>query len=346
MTRTPRLVAALASGALALGLAVGAPGAASAGPADRAGSWLEKQLTGGLVHNDAYDFDDYGLTADTGMALAAVGGQRKAVKQITRALAKNVDSWTTGADFGSSDVYAGSVAKAVVFAQTAGADPKDFGGVDLVKRLAARIGSEKGAVGRLQDKTAETDYANTLGQAYAAAGLANAGSKKARGAVRFLLAQQCSSGAFRLYFAAPDAADQTCDGAARKKDRAPDTDATAIAVLNLQSIDRPGPRVRKSIASALGWLGRTQRRDGGFRGGPTTKTPNANSTGLAAWALAQGGECEAATRAATWVRKLQRKNGAIAYDPAALKAGVSADTLDQWRRATAQAAPGLTRPGC
>lgn len=346
MIRMPRLVVALTSGALALGLSVGATGAASAASADRAGDWLEKQLTGGLIHNDAYDFDDYGLTADTGMALVAVGGHRKAVKQTTRALADHVDSWTTGADFGSGDVYAGSVAKALVFAQTAGVDPKNFGGVDLVKRLGARISSEKGTVGRLQDKTADTDYANTLGQAYAAAGLSDAGSKKARATVGFLLAQQCEAGFFRLYFADADAQDQTCDGAARKKDRAPDTDATAIAVVALQSIDRPTARVEKSVASALAWLERTQGRDGGFRGGRSTTDPNANSTGLAAWALARGGECEAAKRAATWVRTLQRKDGAVAYDKAALKAGVSADTLDQWRRATAQAAPGLTLPGC
>lgn len=346
MTRMPRLVAALASGALALGLSVGATGTASAAPADRAGNWLEKQLTGGLIHNDVYDFDDYGLTADTGMALVAVGGHRKAVKQVSRALATNVDSWTTGVDFGSSDVYAGSVAKALVFAQTAGANPKDFGDVNLVKRLNGRISSEKGTVGRLRDKTSETDYANTLGQAYAAAGLTNAGSKKAKAAMRFLLAQQCEAGFFRLYFADADASDQTCDGAAKKKDRAPDTDATAIAVVGLQSIDKPSAQVRKSIASALAWLARTQARDGGFGGGPSTKAPNANSTGLAAWALAQGGECGAAKQAAAWVRKLQRKNGAVAYDKAALKAGVSADTLDQWRRSTAQAAPGLGRPGC
>ena len=344
MSRTPRLAAAFIAGALALGLAIGPTTSASASPG-RAGDWLASQLTDGLIHNDVYDFDDYGLTADTGMALAAVGGHAGPVRQIKRALARHVDSWTTGVDFGSNDVYAGSVAKALVFAQTTGARPRHFGGVDLVKRLNGRISSKSGIAGRLQDRTTGTDYANTLGQAYAAAGLTKARSAKAKPAVRFLLRQQCSAGFFRLYFADASAKNQTCDGAARKH-RAPDTDATAIAVLNLQSIKRPSRAVKRSIADALTWLVRHQKRNGSFGGGPTTAASNTNSTGLAAWALARGEKCRAADNAADWVAGLQRKNGAIAYDRAAFRAGISADTRDQWRRATAQAAPGLKLPGC
>jgi hypothetical protein len=344
MIRTPRLASALLTGALALGLTVGTTPTASASSA-QAGNWLENQLTDGLIHNDVYDFDDYGLTADTGMALVAVGGHRRAVGQVKRALARHVDSWTTGVDFGSSDIYAGSVAKAVVFAEVAGAEPRDFGGVNLVARLSARISSAHGIVGRIQDKTTGTDYANTLGQAYAAAGLSRAGSAKAPSAVRFLLKQQCDAGFFRLYFADPSASDQTCDGAARA-DRKPDTDATAIAVLNLQSVKHPSRAAKRSIADALTWLVRHQERNGSFGGGPTTAASNTNSTGLAAWALARGGKCRAADNASDWVAALQRRNGAIAYDRAAFRTGINRDTRDQWRRATSQAAPGLGLPGC
>lgn len=344
MFRTPRLGAALLAGALALGLSVGPTTTASASGGSAA-NWLEGQLTDGLIHNDAFDYDDYGLTADTGMALKVLGGHSRALTQVKRALARNVDNWTTGAAFGSSDIYAGSVAKAVVFAQTTGARPKDFGGVNLVKRLDARVSSEPGIAGRIQDKTADTDYANTLGQAYAAAGLTRAGSGKAKSAVRFLLKQQCDAGFFRLYFAAKSAKDQTCDGAARK-DRAPDTDATAIAVLNLQSIKHPSRAVKRSIADALTWLVHHQKRNGSFEGGPTTSASNTNSTGLAAWALSKGGKCRAADNATDWVAGLQKKNGAIAYDRAAFERGINDETRDQWRRATAQAAPGLQLRGC
>ena len=89
MNRRTRLVPALVAGALALGLTAGATTPASAA-AGRPADWLESQLTDGLVHNDTYDFDDYGLTADTGMALAAIGGHRPAVRKITRAPSRAV----------------------------------------------------------------------------------------------------------------------------------------------------------------------------------------------------------------------------------------------------------------
>ncbi|MFC7495901.1 MULTISPECIES: hypothetical protein [unclassified Nocardioides] len=348
MTRTPRLAAAFVSGALALGLAVGTMSAASAAPADKSAAWLAKQPEKGVVSvtSDGFTFDDYGLTADLGTALAAIGGQKKTIRQVNRALQKNVDSWTTGADFGTKDVYAGSVAKALVFAQTVDADAKDFGGVNLVKRLAGRVSSEKGIVGRIQDKTADTDYANVIGQSYAAAGLTEAGSKKARAAVRFLVTQQCAPGYFRLNLADAGAEDQTCDGA-RKKDRKADTDATVLAVLNLQSIAKPSGAVEAATDAAVAWLVQQQKSDGSLGGGPATKGSNSNSTGLAAVALARAGECDAAQDAATWVNGLRRANGAIAYDAAARKAGISKATLGQWVRATAQAAPALQHlEGC
>ncbi|HEU5038576.1 MAG TPA: hypothetical protein VFT70_16340 [Nocardioides sp.] len=346
MNRRTRLVPALVAGALTLALGVAvAPTTPASAAGGRSGDWLERQLTGGLVHNDVYDFDDYGLTADTGMALAEIGGHRPAVKKIKRALARHVDSWTTGVDFGSSDVYAGSVAKAVVLAQVAGADPTRFGGVDLVDRLEARVSTADGTVGRLEDGTEGTDYANTLGQAYAVAGLSRAGSPSARSATRFLLQQQCRAGFFRLYFSDKQAADQSCDGAARA-DRAPDTDATAVVVAQLQSVRHASRAVKRAVADAVRWLVHHQKANGSFGGGPTTSAANANSTGLAAFALARGGKCRAADNATDWVAGLQKKNGAIAYDRKAYRAGIDDQTLDQWRRATSQAAPSLRLPGC
>ncbi|MDF1605196.1 hypothetical protein [Nocardioides sp. YIM 152315] len=342
MTRTLRLAAGLVSGTVALGLAVGTMAAASAAPDDRSAAWLAKQPEKGVVSvtSDGFTFDDYGLTADLGTALSVIGGQKKTVRQVDRALQKHVDSWTTGVDFGSRDVFAGSAAKALVFAQTVGADPKDFGGVNLVKRVAGRVSTEKGIVGRVQDKTADTDYANVIGQSYAAAGLSEAGSRKARPAVRFLLRQQCAPGYFRLLFADADAKDQTCDGA-RKRDRKADTDATALAVLNLQSIDKPSRAVESAVDAAVAWLVQQQKADGSLGGGTATKGRNSNSTGLGAWALGRAGKCDAAEDAAAWVNGLRRGSGAIAYDEAAEKAGIRKATLGQWVRATAQAAPGL-----
>jgi hypothetical protein len=114
--------------------------------------------------------------------------------------------------------------------------------------------------------------------------------------------------------------------------------------------------VRASIADAKSWLKRAQRANGSFGGGPSTETPNANSTGLAAWALGETGACRPARKAAQWVGRLQvpgdvtgtpleGEEGAIAYDRAAYTAGetdgITVESRDQWRRTASQAAPGL-----
>lgn len=337
-------------------LTVTAPVASATEPPDHSARWLTHQLTDGLIHNDQYDFDDYGLTADTAFALAAIGGQRDTVREIRKALAQHVDSWTTGVDFGSDDVYAGSTAKAVVLAQTTGADPRAFHGVDLVKRLNNRVSDTRPTIGRIEDASA-TDYANVIGQSFAAQGLSVADSRKADNAVRFLLKQQCSAGYFRLNFADKSAADQTCDGGARSTTSAPDTDVTALAVLSLIALPHKTSAVRSAISDATVWLKRRQKGNGSFGGGPATESSNSNSTGLAGWAMGEAGACKAAAKSARWVQELQisgdvsgtplaGEKGAIGYDHDRFAAGeadgIGTEDRDQWRRATAQAAPSLS----
>ncbi len=348
-----RTTTALVAGALVVSTAT----MAHAAPDDRSGRWLAGQLTDGLIHNDNYGgFDDYGLTADTAFALAAIGGNRSAVRDIRRALAPRVDSWTTGADFDSSDVYAGSTAKAVVLAQTTGADPRAFGGVNLVRRLNSRVSGAEPTVGRIEDRTAGDDYSNVIGQLFAAQGLANAKSAKSGKVVRFLLQQQCSQGYFRLNFAAKEAVDQSCDAGDPAGASSPDTDVTALAVLSLVELPRQSRAVRSAVKDATRWLKRHQKKNGSFGGGTATEASNANSTGLAGWALGEVGACRKAAESARWVKKLQVRGdvkgtplagekGAIAYDRAAQRTaqsdGITSESRDQWRRATAQAAPVL-----
>jgi hypothetical protein len=352
-----RLGAVLAAGALATGLVAAGPSADAAKPVNprTSATWLSSQLTQGLVHNDQFDFDDYGLTADVGFALAALQGDSPSLRKLTKALANHVGSWTTGVDFGSSDVYAGSTAKALVFAQTVGSNPKKFGGTNLVKQLSALVSTGGPTKGRIQDRSTSGDFANTIGQSFAATGLMNARADAGRSALKFLLKQQCRKGFFRLDFSAKSAADQSCDGAA-KADRVPDTDATALALINLLSLEHPSPKARAAVGRAVKWLRTTQNADGSFGGGPTTEASNANSTGLAGWALASADWCPNAARAARWVAgltvtsdeagtKLARQLGAVAYDRKAFKAGlkdgITDESRDQWVRATAQAAPAL-----
>jgi hypothetical protein len=205
--------------------------------------------------------------------------------------------------------------------------------------------------GRIEDRSSG-DFANTIGQVFAVRGLLKAGSPSGRPALKFLLEQQCKDGSFRLDFNPhKKAAQQGC----RASDPS-DTDVTALAVIELTSLRTANPSLAPALKQAVAWLRRHQRPGGGFGGGPTTSATNANSTGLAGWAFIVTGQCGPEHDAAVWVRAHQVRGavsgtpragerGAIAYDHAAMRAarqhGITTAQRDQWRRATAQAAPAL-----
>jgi hypothetical protein len=355
MSLVHRAFGALLSAALAVTLvsAGGSAQAATADPAHQAGDWLAGQLRHGLIHNGQFHFDDYGLTVDTAFALRAIGGHPHAVHRIRRKLAAHVSNYTTGVDFGApGDRYAGAIAKLLVFAEDTGARPRHFGGFNLVRRLAARVSTSSPAKGRIEDKSGFGDNANTIGQIFAVRGLLRAGSPLVRPASRFLLKQQCGAGYFRLSFDPdPTAADQSCT-----RTSVPDADVTALAVVELWRFRGRSGALGKSLVSARSWLRRHQKTNGSFGGSGPTSASNSNSTGLAGWAFGASGACRAAGRAAGWLSDhqvsghlagtpLAGERGAIAYDRAAMKAarrdGITQATRDQWRRATAQAAPAL-----
>ena len=304
MRTTHRRVAALAAPVLVLsGLASGQSRLGCRRPdarrPRRAARWLVGQLTSGVVHNDQFAFDDFGLTTDFGLALAELGGQPTALASVAGAMATHVHDYTEPG-FGT-DISAGGTAKVLRLAQVTGGNPRAFGGVDLVARLETLTGG----TGRIADDTttpADPDFANMIGQSFAVQGLTVAGSPEAAAAASFLLAQQCPAGWFRLNLLRPASPDQSCNGASPAA--TPDTDVTALAVLALQS-RRTDPAVGQSIAKAMAWLKSVQLADGSFGGGTSTDTPNTNSTGLAAAAL--GSECAvtAADKASSWVRGLQ-----------------------------------------
>lgn len=350
LRRLRRAVAVLVTAGLAVTLLAGSSSATApkSSPAGKGGTWLVGQLRHGLIHNGQFHVYDYGLTADTALALHAVGHHRTALFDIRRALARNVNAYTAY----KTDRYAGPTAKLLVVAEDNRAAIRNFGGVDLVTRLENRVATTAPIAGRIEDKSAYGDFANTVGQVFAVRGLLKAHSTSAGPALDFLLQQQCSRGSFRLDFTADKkATEQGCTA-----QDAPDTDVTALAVVELWSLRNTSPELRSGLDAAVAWLRQHQRSNGSFGGGPTTAASNSNSTGLAAWALGLAGRCYVASRAAHWVRAQQvqgplagtplaGQGGAIAYDHAALRTakqqGITGPDRDQWRRATAQAAPGL-----
>lgn len=353
-----KLISGLAAVLLATTLAQPAAAATDvpAPAAARAGTgWLATQLTDGVIHNTQYDFDDLGLTLDIGLSMDEVGGDQALVRQIRQAMSSRVASYATGVDYGSpTDLYSGSFAKALVFAQVSGADPTTYGGFDLVQQVEDRVITSGPSTGRLADQLGGPDYANSFGQALAARGLAAAGSPRAASVTGFLLEQQCSAGFFRVFFASDKSApEQGCvDGVDDT-----DTDTTAFVVNQLAAVSPRPAAVDAAITKAVAWLVATQKSDGSFVGSAYTPTSNTNSTGLAASALATAGRCDQAGKAAEWVGSLQvgpqssgsplaGEEGALAYDSDALAtataSGISEGARDQWWRATVQAVAGLT----
>ena len=312
-----------------------------------AGSWLRAQLTDGLVRNEQYDVDDVGLTLDVGLALEDV--EPGSAQSITRALQRPgvLSDYLTAA--GGAE-YAGATAKALVFADVAGLEATDVAGTDLVSRLEGLVITDGPATGRVQDR-GETDYANVIGQVYAVRALRSVGSPLADDVTAYLLGLQCSAGWFPGELPGAGAADQTCDGSPRL---GPDADATALAAGSIsappgESADQAGTDT--AVQEALDWLERRQRPDGSVAGdvGSERAVPNANTTGLAGWALGRAGRIGAAGKAATWLVEhqvpadesgaLAGEAGAVAYDEDALErpGGITRRSADQWRRATAQA---------
>jgi hypothetical protein len=331
-----------------VGLASGlAPAQADPSPSGAsAGNWLAGELTNGLFHFQnpgppPFEYDDYGLSIDAAFAELSMGNTTVAT-QIRNAVAAHINDYITGEAFGDAgSTYAGPTAKALVLAQRAGGNPSSFGGIDLVSRLESVVAPS----GRIGDVSTFGDNANTIGQSFAVEGLTNANSPEGGAATSYLLLQQCPAGFFRLDLGAAQCADNAD----------PDTDVTALAMLALQS-RRSQPAVDTALTKAVAWLKTAQAADGSFGGGAVTASPNTNSTGLAASALGASCEIPAANKAAAYVRSFQvpagqtgplaSEVGAVAYDAAARNAGqadgITDATSDQWRRATAQATPGLS----
>jgi hypothetical protein len=94
------------------------------------------------------DQPDYGNTADAVVALAAQGGADNAAKPLAW-LKKNAAKW-------AEESGPAAYAQLILAAHATGADPRDFGGTDLVERL--------GATGPAPQGVKTTDTATTAGE--------------------------------------------------------------------------------------------------------------------------------------------------------------------------------------
>jgi hypothetical protein len=115
-------------------------------------------------------------------------------------------------------------------------------------------------------------------------------------------------------------------------------DATAITVQALRAVGRT-----TDATAGLTWLLSVQRTDGGFA--DPAGLANANSTGLAAQALRDGGRTLAWVRARVFLAGLQQGCAAPAGQRGAVNFAAGAFDAGTAPRATAQAVLGLAGTG-
>ncbi|WBB91280.1 prenyltransferase/squalene oxidase repeat-containing protein [Verrucosispora sp. WMMC514] len=333
-----------------------APAPAHTVAARDAATWLAGEYTDGVLPGP-FSPQDWGLSIDGVIALAATGAAGPTRQAATAQIAAHVRSYNSYDDWGIEGFTdGGATAKLLYVASSAGADPTDFGGWDLrAETVALLSGAGTGHQhGRITSRTTEEtgpDPSNTFDQSFAVLGLARSGGTPQE-TVDFLIRQQCAAGGFRLYPDADGVPSPSCDD---QGNATLDVDSTAMAVQALLAADVAG--ADEAAQRGADWLVAQQRVDGSFGGSGPTSGANSNSTGLAGQALAAAGRDAEAARAAEALAALQLTTanggaaaadaGAIAYASDALaeavRDGIAESFRDQWRRATAQALLGLAQ---
>ena len=280
--------------------------AAAAAVADSGSAldWIEGELAadGGYLTTsyqgdpDVESFDDWGLTIDAILALAAGGrgdaavgrhGHRTWWRTTSRPTSPAVSTppSVTPAPWPRPSSWPRSRAK---IRPTSAASTSSM-------RLLARMQTGGADAGRFSDRTGFGDFSNGFGQALAVLALARTGAVPAE-AVDFLLAQQCPGGSFRGDYTTPGGC--TDDAAAT-------VDATGFALQALVTLE-PTCAIRQAVTDAVESLVAGQNASGAFGG---ESGSNTNSTGLAAVALRSLGATASADKAAEFVTGLQLDGG-------------------------------------
>lgn len=289
------------------------PAAADAGTVQTAGkraaTWLASQQSrDGGFGNGFTQGSDPSATADAVFALATAGTAPATLKS---------KGGRTPLDYlasqvGSGKLSTGQLAKVALAAHAAGADPRRFGGRDVVSAVRSAYDERTGVIGG-------SVYVHAL----ALVALARSGEPIPARAITALEGYQGTAGGFSFTGAG-----------------SPDVDTTALAVQALISAGRPantGPAGR-----GLGYLRSLQNADGGFPyESPSsfgTET-NANSTALVVQAIIASGDqpeswAAAAGNPLSSLVRLQRGDGWIGYQ---------ASVPDPSVLATSGALPGLYR---
>jgi len=319
-----------------------APPAAAAGyrvttdPVSAAAGWLSTQFVDAshlpTPNGDHFDqkygkdfFPNQGVNADVIFGLAAAKSAAGSIGKALQYLDTNADAYAdiTNADgFGPYDGAVGKLALAAIVAED---DPTDFGGANLMATLAE---DECPAASTTCTPGAAANIFSSISESFVILAEARTAGKYAPStdALAYLVSLQCDSGGFT-------------DGVTACGSGAADLDATSYALMALSAAGGHRPE----ILDAVGWL-KGQQNSAGYW--ISQGIPNANSTGLAAAALA--GEGEDVSTARTWLRSQQvgagvPGAGAVKYDAKMTPTTTAATSPSVL--ATAQALVGLVEGG-
>jgi prenyltransferase beta subunit len=214
-------------------------------------------------------FADFGLTIDGAYSLAATGLDDSALAKIVAFLNtrgkdgsdRTVDDWT---GIGTPFVSGGSLGKEALLAEVVGANPRAFGGHDLIAALDASIcgaatgGTDLSCAGSGNYVYAQSTFSQALGiMAQIRAGDAAAAASP----IAYLESLQHHDGSF------PSLIPSTGDS---------DVDSTAMAVMALDLV--PGERAAMAVDKGIAWIATQQEADGGF---PGAAGDSVNSAALA-----------------------------------------------------------------
>jgi len=263
--------------------------------AARAGAgWLANQLTpsGFFPSATTPGQADLSATANTVLALAASGTDLPRARTALGYLAAHVNPYVTV----SGSDGPGELALLVLDAHALGANPRSFGGTDLVTRLLATeqtTGVDAGLFG-----TQSPTYDGAVRQGLALAALAAAGvtsGPQVSAAEGWLTGQQCPDGGWTSYITTAN----PCSGNPAKY-AGPDTNSTAYAVIGLEAQQALSAT---RAASALHFIVGAQNSDGGWGYEPNTSTApgstDPDSTALVVQAILSLGQSPSS---ATFVR--------------------------------------------
>lgn len=248
---------------------------------DRATDWLLAQFdaSGALPNEWDPAQPDIGHGVLAAADLAALG---KGAARAPARLANLEANYEDYVDEGAGD-RPGALARVIMAAVAGGADPRDFGGSDLVARLEATLQPS----GRFGAQSAAFDGAFRQGLALAALSIVTprpASITPGPGqtiddlpAVSWLQDQQCDDGSW-LMFRASTVTDCMENPAMWTYK---DSNGTALAILGLEAVGADAD------VSPLGWINAVRGNDGGWGTSPSgpTQISDADSTGLVIAAL-------------------------------------------------------------